>query len=95
MPQTGLLDCAQWRAFRLFLADLHDGDLDRTDQQLRREVTARQEYERDFTRLFFSSLQAADLQIAQETIRTERRARARDRRVIRRSVAPKRTGAAW
>jgi hypothetical protein len=91
MPQTGLLDGAQWRAFRLFLADLDDGDLDRAYQQLRREVTTRQEYERDLTRLFFSSLQAADLQLAQQTIRAERRARAHDRRVIRRTVVPKRT----
>jgi hypothetical protein len=91
MPQTNQLDCAAWRAFRLFLVALDDGELDRADRQLRRELATRQEYERDITRLFFSSLQAADLQIAQETIRAERRARILDRRLIRRSAVPKRT----
>ena len=81
MPQTSLLDFAEWRAFRLFLADLEDGDLVRIGRQLRREVAARQERESDFTRLFFSSLQAADLQTAQQTIRAEHRARAQDRRL--------------
>ena len=79
--QTSLLDCAAWRAFRLFLADLEDGDLVRVGRQLRREVAARQERESDFTRLFFSSLEAADLQTAHETIRAEHRARAQDRRL--------------
>ena len=78
MPQTSLLDSAEWRAFRLFLADLEDGDLVRIGRQLRREVAARKERESDFTRLFFSSLQAADLQTAHETIRAEHRARAQE-----------------
>jgi|HubBroStandDraft_1064217.scaffolds.fasta_scaffold251128_1 hypothetical protein len=81
MPQTCLLDAAEWRAFRLFLADLNDEDLVGVDRQLRREVAAREERDRNFTRLFFSSLQATDLQTAQQTIRAERRARARDRRI--------------
>ena len=80
MPQTSLLDSAEWRTFRLFLADLEDGDLVRIGRQLRREVASRQERESDFTRLFFSSLQASDLQTAHETIRAEHRARAQDRR---------------
>jgi hypothetical protein len=91
MPQTSLLDGAEWRAFRLFLVDLDDGELDRTDREHRREVASRQTYESDFTRLFFSSLQAADLQIAQDTIRAERRARTRDRRMLRQMAIPKRT----
>ena len=62
MLQTCLLDGAEWRAFRLFLADLEDRELIRIHRQLRREVAARQERDSDFTRLFFSSLQAADLQ---------------------------------
>ena len=81
MPQTYLLDCAEWRAFRLFLIDLEDRELDRVNRQLRREVAARQERESDITRLFFSSLQAADLETAQQTIRAERRARVKDRRI--------------
>ena len=56
MPQTYLLDGAEWRAFRLFLIDLEDRELDRIQRQLRREVAARQERESDITRLFFSSL---------------------------------------
>jgi hypothetical protein len=59
--QTSLLDFAEWRVSRLFLADLKDADLVRIGRQLRREVAARQERDSDFTRLFFSSLQAADL----------------------------------
>jgi hypothetical protein len=82
MPQTSLLDGAEWRAFRLFLADTEDSDLVRIDRQLRREVAARQEHESDFTRLFFSSPQTSDLQTAQDTIRAERRARTRDRRLL-------------
>ena len=81
MPQTYLLDGAEWRAFRLFLIDLEDRELDRIHRQLRREVAARQERESDITRLFFSSLQASDLEAAQQTIRAERRARAQDRRI--------------
>ena len=81
MPQTYLLDGAEWRAFRLFLIDLEDRELDRIHRQLRREVAARQERESDITRLFFSSLQAADLETAQQTIRAERRARVKDRRI--------------
>ena len=80
MQQTSLLDLAEWRAFRLFLADLEDGDLVDIGRQLRREVAARHERESDFTRLFFSSLQPADLQTAQQTILAERRARAQDGR---------------
>jgi hypothetical protein len=76
MPQTSLLDSAEWRAFRLFLVDLADHDLIRVDRQLRREVASRQEFERNITRLFFSSLQAADLQTTREAICAERRARA-------------------
>src|ERR1700688_4991990 len=38
MPQTSLLDGAEWRAFRLFLIDLDDGEFDRTDREHRREV---------------------------------------------------------
>jgi hypothetical protein len=75
MPQTSLLDSAEWRAFRLFLVDLADDDLIRVDRQLRREVASRQELERNITRLFFSSLQAADLLTARESICAERRAR--------------------
>jgi hypothetical protein len=85
MPQTYLLDGAEWRAFRLFLIDLEDRELDRVNRQLRREVAARQERESDITRLFFSSLQASDLETAQQTIRAERRARAQDRRISRRA----------
>jgi hypothetical protein len=81
MLQTCLLDGAEWRAFRLFLADLEDRELIRIHRQLRREVAARQERDSDFTRLFFSSLQAADLQTAHDTLRAERRARAQDRRI--------------
>ena len=81
MPQTYLLDGAEWRAFRLFLIDLEDRELDRVNRQLRREVAAYQDRESDITRLFFSSLQAADLETAQQTIRAERRARAQDRRI--------------
>ncbi len=81
MPPTCLLDCAEWRAFRLFLADIDDEDLVGVDRQLRREVAEREQRERDFTRLFFSSLQATDLQTAQQAIRAERRARAQDRRI--------------
>ena len=80
MQQTSLLDCAEWRAFRLFLANLEDGDLVSIGRQLRREIAARQERESNFTRLFFSSLQAADLQTAQQTILAERRARVQDGR---------------
>ena len=80
MQQTSLLDLAEWRTFRLFLADLDDGDLVSIGRQLCREVASRQERENDFTRLFFSSLQAADLQTAQQTILAERRARAQDGR---------------
>jgi len=76
-----LLDGPEWRAFRLFLIDLEYRELDRTHRQLRLEVAARQERASDITRLFFSSLQAADLETAQKTIRAERRARARDRRI--------------
>ncbi len=76
------LDSPQWRAFRLFLTDLEDVDLATVGRQLRREVAARQDLERDFTRLFFSSLSAADLKTAQQTIRAERRARARERRSV-------------
>jgi hypothetical protein len=65
----------------LFLADSEDSDLVRINRQLRREVVARQERESDITRLSFSSLQAADLEAAQQTIRGERRARAQDRRI--------------
>jgi hypothetical protein len=80
MQQTSLLDFAEWRAFRLFLADLDDGDLVRMSRQLRREVVARQDRENDLMRLFFSSLQQADLQTAHEIIRAEHRVRAQDRR---------------
>lgn len=38
MQQTSLLDFAEWRAFRLFLTDLDDGDLARIGSQLRREL---------------------------------------------------------
>jgi len=75
MSQTSPLDGAQWRAFRLFLVDSADDDLASVDRQLRREVATRQELEQNITRLFFSSLQAADLQTAREAIRAERRAR--------------------
>jgi len=84
-PQTCLLDCAEWRAFRLFLVDLGDEHLLGVERQLRREVAARQERESDLTRLFFSSLHASDLQTAQQTIRAERRGRAQDRRLASRS----------
>jgi hypothetical protein len=66
MPQTGPLDFAEWRAFRLFLADLADGELVRIGRHLRREVAARQERDSDFARLFFGSIKAADLQTAHE-----------------------------
>ena len=87
MQQPSLLDLTEWRAFRLFLADLDDGDLVGIGRQLRREVAARQERETHFTRLFFSSLQAADLQTAQQAIRAERRARTQDRQILRRLAA--------
>jgi len=47
MPQTYLLDGAEWRAFRLFLIDREDRELDRIHRQLRRECATRQENERD------------------------------------------------
>lgn len=90
MPEQGLLDAAHWRIFRLFLADLEDGELDHVHRQLQRELATRRECEADCTRLFFSSLQPGDLKTAQQTIRAERHARVQDRRSLRRSTTPKR-----
>jgi hypothetical protein len=36
--RTSLLDCADWRIFRLFLVDLKEGERDRVSQQLQREM---------------------------------------------------------
>src|SRR5579864_2628891 len=91
MPERRLLDCADWRIFRLFLVYLEDEELDRVSRQLQREITTRRDCEIDFTRLFFSSLQPTDLEAAQQAIRAERLARVQDRRRLRRSAAPKRT----
>jgi hypothetical protein len=73
-----------WSAFRLFLVNLADDDLIRVDRQFRHEVATRQEFEQNITRLFFSSLPAADLQTAREAIRAERRARILETRPHRR-----------
>jgi hypothetical protein len=88
MTETSLLDRAEWRIFRLFVAGVEDDELDRIRRQLRREVATRQEWERDITRLFFSSLQTVDLTSAQEVLRKERRARAQDRRIPNKVAAP-------
>jgi hypothetical protein len=49
MQQSSMLDLAEWRAFRRFVADLDDGHLVSIGRQLRRAGVARQERESDFT----------------------------------------------
>ena len=77
MPE--LLDCTDWRSFRLFLSDLEDAELDHVHRQLLSEIATRRDCETDVTRLFFSSLQTGDLETAQQTIRRECQARVQDR----------------
>ena len=84
------LDGAQWRMFRLFLMGLEDDQLDHVRRQLQCEIKHRRDSEADFTRLFFTSLHATDLETAQQTIDAERLARVRDRRRLRGSNAPTR-----
>ena len=52
MPQTYLLDGAEWRAFRLFLINLEDRELDRIHRQLLREAAAYQERARHHATVF-------------------------------------------
>jgi hypothetical protein len=85
MSEERLLDHAEWRIFRLFLVDLEDEELSRVSQQLQCEIKNRRDCETDFTQLFFTSLQAADLETARQTVRAERLARVEHRRKLRAS----------
>ena len=91
MSEPELLGGAQWRSFRLFLLELEEQSLDRVYLHLKREMAARRERENDITRLFFSSLGSSDLEMAQQTILGERRARAKDRKTLAHMAALKKT----
>ena len=90
MEEPTRLNDSEWRVFRLFLVDLHDAELNHVQRQMQRENAARRDREIDSARLFFTSLHLLDLGLANEAIRTERRARIDDRRTQEQSAVPKR-----
>jgi hypothetical protein len=91
MAESARLNDSEWRIFQLFLVDLEDSELDHVQRQLQRELAARHDRETDSARLFFTSLQLTDLGLANQAIRTERRARVQDRRILEQSAVPKRS----
>jgi hypothetical protein len=56
MSESELLDRTQWRSFRLFLAELDEGEFRRVDLQVKHELTARRECETNLTRLVLELL---------------------------------------
>jgi len=86
------LESHQWRAFRLFLVSLNDKELSAVVQQLSRERAGRRDCEHSQVRLFFSSLGAGDLELANQAISNERSARARERRYLASPAARRQRG---
>lgn len=81
------LDNNAWAVFRIFLSQLEDPKLDLVCQQLGKEVASRQECDKDWARLFFSSLTATDLETARQQILSEQTGRIEDSKTLKQLAA--------
>ncbi len=76
------VNAAGWRAFRLLLLEINDGELARLTEDANRERIARIERDAGLGRLFFSALNDLEIEAARRLLHLEQLNRAQDRRAI-------------